>query len=230
MFQVALNFKKAEQELTELVEKDCTSPEIYNRIHDITFNYLYNVLKPGSDLYDYDVISCDIAADLYLRVINGTKIEFWLNYISKILKLYYLRNYQKQNWSVVIDTAGDNDLEQCIKQGFMDSTSCNNKIDKTLNVLYLEQFELILNKVLYNSKFGFNSKERINLQISVLLTLLKHKPVYFRIDEPLKPFINLIISQVKNEIINSGMFMQESTMDTLDLDPLQINDTDNDAY
>ena len=227
---MALNFKKAEQELNELVKRDCTSPEIYNMIHDITFNYLYNVLKPGSDLYDYEVISCDIAADLFLRVINGTKIEFWLNYISKILKLYYLRDYQKRNWSVVIDTAGDNDLEQGIKQGFMDSTSSKNKIDKTLNVLYLEQFELILNKVLYHSKFGFNSKERVNLQISVLLTLLKNKPVYFRIDEPLKPFINLIISQVKNEIINSGMFMQESTMDTLDLDPLRINEPDNDVY
>lgn len=227
---MALNFKKVEQELTELVEKDCTSPEIYNKIHDITFNYLYNVLKPGSDLYDYDVISCDIAADLYLRVINGTKIEFWLNYISKILKMYYLREYQKQNWSVVIDTAGDNTLEQSIKQGFMDSVSSKDRIDKSLNVLYLEQFELILNKVLYNSKFGFNSKERVNLQISVLLTLLKHRPVYFRIDDSLKPFINLIISQLKNEIINSGMFAHDDTMDTLDLDPLRINEPDNDAY
>ena len=227
---MALNFKKAEQELKELVERDCTSPEIYNRIHDITFNYLYNVLKPGSDLYDYEVISCDIAADLFLRVINGAKIEFWLNYISKILKMYYLREYQKQNWSVVIDTAGDNSLEQNIKQGFMDSSSSKNKIDKSLNVIYLEQFELILNKVLYSSKFGFNSKERVNLQISVLLTLLKNKPVYFRIDESLKPFINLIISQVKNEIINSGMFTYDNTMDTLDLDPLRINEPDNDTY
>ena len=88
---MALNFKQAEKELNEIVDKDCRDPKIYKYIHDITFNYLYNVLKPGSDLYDYEIISCDIAADLFMRVINGTKIEYWLNYISKILN--FIKNF-----------------------------------------------------------------------------------------------------------------------------------------
>lgn len=226
---MALNFKQAEKELNEIVDKDCRDPKIYKYIHDITFNYLYNVLKPGSDLYDYEIISCDIAADLFMRVINGTKIEYWLNYISKILKLYYLRDYQKKNWSAVIDTTGNNDLEQSIQSCCMSSTDSKESVDKTLNILYLEQFEYILNKVMYNSKFSYNSKERLNLQISVILTLVKNKPTYFHIDDSLKPFINIVISQIKNEIIHSGLFIQDNVLDTLELDPLQINDNNGDT-
>ncbi len=221
---MALNFKQTEKELTEMVEKDKDNPEIYKKIKDLTFNYLYNVLKPGSELYDYDTIACDIAADIFLRLKKGAKISYWLNYISRILKLYYLRDYQKKNWSVVIDTAGSATLEDSLQQCFVDKSVKKNPINNSLNIIYLEQFEKILNNVLYNSKFNFNSKERLNLQISILLTLLNNKITYFHIEEYLYPYIPILIAQLKTEIINSGLFIEDNVKSTLELDPLLIND------
>ena len=221
---MALNFKQTEEELTKLVNENRNNPEIYKKLHAITFNYLYNVLKPGSELYDYDTIACDIAADLFLRIRKGAKIEYWLNYISRTLKMYYLRDYQKKNWSVVIDTTGSATLEEALKQCFIDNSTNSSPINNSLNVIYLEQFEKILNKVLYNSKFNFNSKERVNLQISILLTLLKGENTYFRIEEYLYPYIPIIIAQLKTEIINSGLFIEDNVLSTLELDPLNIND------
>lgn len=222
---MALNFKQTELELTELVKKDRNNPEIYQKIKDMTFNYLYNVLKPGASLYNYDDIACDIAADLFLRIRKGANIEYWLNYISRILKLYYLRDYQKKNWSVVIDTTGSDTLAQSLKECFVDSSILNNPINSTLNIVYLEQFEKILNRVLYNTKFNYNSKNRVNLEISILLTLLKGKTTYFRLDESLHIYVNIIIAKVKSEIINSGLFISDSnSYNTLELDPLNINE------
>lgn len=222
---MALNFKQTELELTELVKRDRNNPEIYQKIKDMTFNYLYNVLKPGASLYNYDDIACDIAADLFLRIRKGANIEYWLNYISRILKLYYLRDYQKKNWSVVIDTTGSDTLAQSLKECFVDSSILNNPINSTLNIVYLEQFEKILNRVLYNTKFNYNSKNRVNLEISILLTLLKGKTTYFRLDESLHIYVNIIIAKVKSEIINSGLFISDSgSYNTLELDPLNINE------
>jgi len=221
---MALNFKQTEEELTKLVNENRNNPEIYKKLHAITFNYLYNVLKPGSELYDYDTIACDIAADLFLRIRKGAKIEYWLNYISRTLKMYYLRDYQKKNWSVVIDTTGSATLEEALKQCFIDNSTNSSPINNSLNIIYLEQFEKILNKVLYNSKFNFNSKERVNLQISILLTLLKGENTYFHIEEYLYPYIPIIIAQLKTEIINSGLFIEDNILSTLELDPLNIND------
>ena len=222
---MALNFKQTELELTELVKRDRNNPEIYQKIKDMTFNYLYNVLKPGASLYNYDDIACDIAADLFLRIRKGANIEYWLNYISRILKLYYLRDYQKKNWSVVIDTTGSDTLAQSLKECFVDSSILNNPINSTLNIVYLEQFEKILNRVLYNTKFNYNSKNRVNLEISILLTLLKGKTTYFRLDESLHIYVNIIIAKVKSEIINSGLFISDSgSYNALELDPLNINE------
>ena len=221
---MALNFKQTEEELTKLVNENRNNPEIYKKLHAITFNYLYNVLKPGSELYDYDTIACDIAADLFLRIRKGAKIEYWLNYISRTLKMYYLKDYQKKNWSVVIDTTGSATLEEALQKCFIDSSTRTNPINNSLNVIYLEQFEKILNTVLYNSKFNFNSKERLNLQISILLTLLNGKNTYFHIEEYLYPYIPILIAQLKTEIINSGLFIEDNILSTLELDPLLIND------
>lgn len=62
---MALNFKETETKLTQLCEEDSSNPEIYQLIHDLTFNYLFNVLKPGSNKYDYEMIAYDVATDIF---------------------------------------------------------------------------------------------------------------------------------------------------------------------
>ena len=221
---MALNFKQVEEELTELVKQDRTNPLIYQKLHDLAFNYLYNILKPGSNKYDYDIISYDIASDIFMRIQKGTEITYWTNYISRSLKMYYLSDYERKNWSVVINTTKDSNLEQNILEsclGIRQSDYC--QIEDKLTEIYLADFEPIIREVMDNTKFNFNSSERLNLQISVTLTLIKGKPTYFRIKEDLKPYITIIINQIKTHIIQLGLFSRQNTLEHLDITQLQFD-------
>ena len=91
---MALNFKETETKLTQLCEEDSSNPEIYQLIHDLTFNYLFNVLKPGSNKYDYEMIAYDVATDIFLRLQKGAKIEYWTNYVTDTMKL--IRSKEKE--------------------------------------------------------------------------------------------------------------------------------------
>lgn len=223
---MALNFKETETKLTQLCEEDSSNPEIYQLIHDLTFNYLFNVLKPGSNKYDYEMIAYDVATDIFLRLQKGAKIEYWTNYISRSLYMYYLSDYERKNWSVVINTTQDANLEQNILQscvGIRQSDYC--KIEDKLTELYLEEFDSIINSVMNDTKFNFNTAERLNLQISVTLTLIKNKNTYFRIPQQLYPYVNIIINQIKTQIIQLGLFSRENTLDNIDISQLQFDKT-----
>lgn len=214
MKPLALNFNQCEEELRSIIANDRNDERIYQLLHDITFNYLYNVLKPGTSLYDYDVISWDLAADIYLRIRKGTDIQYFTNYIARTLNIYYLKQYEHDNWSVIIDTSKDYDLERNIQTGCVGIRDSEySDIENILTGVYLGQFENVLNSVMRDTKFNYNSKERLNIQISILLTLLRNKPVYFHLDDSLKPYINLIIMQIKNKVVLEGICQREAMID-----------------
>lgn len=203
---MALNFKEAEEKLHQLIENDRSDENIYILLHDITFNYLFNVLNPGSIYYDYEVISWDLAADLFLRIRNGAKIDHYIGYISHILKMYYLRNYEKENWSIIIDTSNDHKLKNAIEVSCIGNRNNDYvKLENLLTGIYFTQFETILNDVIKSSKFEYISKNRLNLQISILLTLLKGQYTYFRLPEDIKPYVGVLIVQIKNKLMLEGI-------------------------
>ena len=76
-----------------------------------------------------------------------------------------------------------------------------------------------------DTKFNFNTAERLNLQISVTLTLIKNKNTYFRIPQQLYPYVNIIINQIKTQIIQLGLFSRENTLDNMDISQLQFDKT-----
>lgn len=211
-----LNFKDAEVKISALVENDCNDEQIYQLIHDIAFNYMYNVLRSGRGSYDYDMIAWDLAADLFMRIKKGAKIDHYTNYIIRLIKLSYLYAYEKNNWSVIIDTGNDVALEKAIQ------TCCvgeNNEdiinIENLLTEIYFSQFESIINGVMKNTKFEYNSSVRLNLEISVLLTLNKNEVTCFRIDTALAPYIQIIITQLKNKLILDGVCDRDTYKDII---------------
>lgn len=203
---MALNFKQTEDELTQLIQTNVNNERIYQLLHDIAFNYLYNVLKPGSIYYDYEMIACDVAADLFLRIKNGTRIEHYTSYISRILKLYYLKLYENNNWSVIIDSSNNANLEQQIQTCCMGKRNDDTAyIENILTGIYFGQFESIITETLQESKFKFVSSDRLNLELSILLTLTRKKPIYFRLKDDLKPFVQLTINKIFNKIKMNGV-------------------------
>ena len=205
-FEMALNFKQVEKELIDLVEENPNDERIYQLLHDIAFNYLYNVINPGSIYYDYDMIAWDLAADLFLRIKKGTKIKHYVSYISHTLKIYYLRNYENQNWSIIIDPASDINLDRVVQTCCVGNRNEDHtRIENVLTGIYLSQFESIITEVMNETKFDFVSKDRLNLELSVLLTLNKKKETYFRLDEHLKPYIRIVISKIKQKIMLDGI-------------------------
>ena len=61
-----------------------------------------------------------------------------------------------------------------------------------------------------STKFKYNTKERLNLEISILLTLNKGKEIYFRIGDELKPYIKFIITQIKQKMTIDGICSRET--------------------
>ena len=208
---MALNFKKADEELVQLVENNPCDERIYQLLHDITFNYLFNVLNPGSIYYDYETIAWDLAADLFLRIRKGTRISHFVSYISHVLKSYYLRYYENNNWSIIIDPAMDDNLDKAIRECCGGTKADDNdRIENVLTGIYFSQFESIIEKKKKKTKFNYTSKDRLNVEISVLLTLNKGKEIYFRIDDALRPYIRIIITKIKDKLVLDGIFDRDT--------------------
>lgn len=205
-----LNFKDAEQQLNTMVEENPNNPEICQLLHDITFNYLYNILKPGSTLYDYEMISWDLASDLFLRIRKGCKITYYVNYISHLLKINYLRSYERDNWSVIIDVGKDDKLEEAIQLCCIGNRNDDVlQIENILTGLYFEHFEGIITDIMKETKFKFCTSLRLNLELSVLLTLIRKKVICYRLDRSYTPYIHLIISKIKSKMAIDGICGRE---------------------
>ena len=57
------------------------------------------------------------------------------------------------------------------------------------------------------------------------MELIKNKNTYFRIPQQLYPYVNIIINQIKTQIIQLGLFSRENTLDNMDISQLQFDKT-----
>ena len=94
-----------EQRLTELVETDIRSGEIYELLKQLAAIWVFQN-KYVYGYSDIEAVCHDVAADTYMRVLEGrTQITKWMYYIGRSLKLSYITN-QKRIEHEVVDTEG----------------------------------------------------------------------------------------------------------------------------
>ena len=208
-----------EERLTYLTEKDPRNEEIYHLLKKLAAIYI----NQNKFTYGYNGIEdvChDVAADTWMAVLNGRKINAWIYYIGKMIKLTYVTK-QRQIEHEVIETNGDPSLRDGIKRMCASSSiSCTEEFDYMQRNLMLDCVGSMIEDVMQTTKFKKGSKEYLAIQTNVVINLLrdidKEKPIYFRIDKGLIPHVDIMIKKFKKKFRDSGF--TESIMDNVDVD------------
>lgn len=206
--------KDIEKRLNYLQETDRTSPEIYELLVELTGNMLKSqnwLLSP----IDFDNVSHDVAAELYMKVADGTyTIQFWKAMAYRLIKFTYVKKQRKVAMTQVFDTEFDPIKKEMIYQA---CASCINDNEKDMiiseNKAFLSDIRVIIENVMKESKFNPNSSEYLGLYTSVALSLLYNEDKYFHIPDKLKPYVHILSQQVKSQIADSGMFNMDAQYD-----------------
>lgn len=205
------NIVNIEERLTWLAENDPRSDEMYTLLKKLAYIYI----NQNKFLYGYNGVEdvChDVAADLQMKVIEGkAQVKVWMYYIGQMIKLSYVPN-QKELEHEVIDVNGNPVLQDNIR--LMSSgayTSFINDFDTMERNLLLENVGYLISDTMKQIKFKPGSREYNAIYNNVCLNIVREldgeKPIYFRIEEHIIPFVDVAIEQFKKNFRNSG-FME----------------------
>lgn len=218
-----------EKRITELVETDIMNEEIYILLKKLAYIYI----NQNKFVYGYNGVEdvChDVAADVWLAVINGRIIKSWMYYIGKMIKMSYVSNQRKIEHEV-IDTEYDPSYKHNIKVMCTGSSlSCIKDFDDMERNLVLDNVAGMILKTMSKTKFKSGTKEYLDLYTNVCINLVREldneEYIYFRIDDNIKPYVQIVIEQFKKDFRNSGF--TESIADNVD-DDLEMLITSDEA-
>ena len=208
-----------EKRLTYLVENDVNNEEIY-----ILLKKLANIyINQNKYVYGYSGVEdvChDVAADLWMSILQGRRVNAWIYYIGKMIKLTYVKK-QKELEHEIIDTRGDPIAKDSIKRMCAASAiSCFSDFEDMSKNLFLDGVSELLEKTMSHTKFKKGSKDWLSLYTNLTLSLCNElenkKQTYFRLPDHLKPYVETVKEQYKKLFRNSGF--NENLIDNIDLD------------
>ena len=196
-----------ESRLDELVKTDIRNEEIYTILNNLAHIYI-NQNKFYFGYNGIDEVCHDVAADVWMSVIEGRIIKSWMYYIGKMLKLSYIPS-QKSLEHEIIDVNGDPDLSDTIKQMCAGSSmSFTREFDDMERNLMLDNIGSMIYNTMHHTKFKPKTKEFLLLSCNVSLNLyndlLGYEYEYFRLPDTLKPYVGIVIEQFKKDFRNSG--------------------------
>lgn len=208
-----------EERLTWLSENDPRSEEMYTLLKKLAYIYV----NQNKFVYGYNGVEdvChDVAADVQMMVIEGKRINAWMYYLGKMIKLTYV-SAQKRLEHEVIEVNYDPELKDTLKRMSAGSAlSCKNDFDTVQRNLFLENAEYLLKETMESTKFSKGTKEWVSIYNNLALNLVREldgeAPTYFRLEASLQPHVTLAMNQFKKKFRNSG-FM-ESLYDNVDED------------
>ena len=196
-----------EARLTELVETDIYNGEIYELLKQLAFIWVFQN-KYTYGYSDIESVCHDVAADTYVRVLEGrTEITKWMYYIGRSLKLSYVAN-QKKVEHEVFDTNGNPQLREAVITMCAGSAkSISNTFTAVQKVTFLENIDALIRKAVSTTKFKRYSKEWWQIYTSVCISLNNNKIVYFRVDDKLKPYVQYVYDKFK-DMFSKSEFME----------------------
>lgn len=202
-----------EKRLTALQDSDPTNPEIYDLLVKLTGNLIISQ-KWNMSPADFDCVTHDVAADMFLKVSSGYYIRVWKAFCYRLIKFCYIPKQRKITGHQIFDTRFDPLCREAIINTFVSSGQNFTRETRVIeNKTLLHNLHNVVVSVLNNSKYANKPFERMNLDISISLSLLNKKLVYFHLSDDLKPMLNMYVTQVR-EIIMGDIFI----MDNDDLD------------
>lgn len=205
-----------EKKLTKLQDEDPTNPEIYNLLVKLIRNMLISqnwLLSP----MDFDNVVHDTAADIFMKVYNRVyHVELWRALAYRMLKLTYVKKQREISFSQVFETNNDPIVKEKI---YNTCASYINDSEKEFaiaeNKAYLRDMRKIIKQTLDESKFDENSVEYLSIYMSVCLSLLYNRDVYFHVSDAYKPFVHILSQNVKQKFSESDFFSISRKYDIL---------------
>lgn len=215
--------KKIEDRLNYLVEFDIKNPQIYELLKQLASIFIYQN-KYMYGYHDIQEVCHDVASDLYMKVLKGTRVKAWIYYIGTCIKRSYVPNQRKVEHEI-IDTSGNPALKNAVTNMCTSATqSIISDMDHLQRSLFLDNIDNLIRVTLSHTKFKSTSLEWLSLYTNVSLNLYRiitttqktFEYSYLRLENHLKPYVKIIINQFYKEFLCSE-FMQ-SIMDTVSED------------
>ena len=182
------------------VAEDLNNPEIYNNLQRMILMFLQRK-KVCHCLKDYEDMSYLLAGDVYMKILGGEKIGYFLGYLEKVYRKY-AQQYYKDHSSEFIYYDDSDDFADTVFNQFShyDYDCVNNKI-------YLEKIWKVIDQVMASScKYDRMSRAYLNLRLSLVLSLLRGRETCFHLEPDQKFYLKFIMTNfcsiIKKEAIS----------------------------
>lgn len=192
-----------EKRLNKLQDEDPTNPEIYDLLVMLTGNLIMSQ-KWNMSPADFDCVTHDVATDMFLKVSQGYGIRVWRAFCYRLMKFCYIPKQRKLTNHQVYNTNFDPLAKEAIINTFISSGTSFSRDVKSLETRsLLSNIHSIIDEVLNNSKYANKPKERLALDISISLSLIHKKLVYFHLSDDLKLLLNMYVTKVKEILLDN---------------------------
>ena len=187
-----------EQTIKDLVKKDRNNPEIYSLLQEMILMFLRRKKSPGGP-QEVEEVSYTMAGDIYLKIINGEDINYFLGYFDKKYKEYFKDYYESGRYTEPYDPS-INDKE------VLRRSSGSQEFSKVINKLYLKDIGKIVDKVMEKScKYKYQSKEYLNLKLSLMISILRNTKFEFHLNQEQSFYLKLLIVAFYEEVKKEGL-------------------------
>lgn len=192
-----------EQSLKSRMTKDITDPQIYTDLQEMILMFLRR--KHATRCYkDSEDLSHIIAGDLYIQLINKElNVEYYLGYLDKIYHSYVRDFYGESLDELPFDPSIDVNAEILGHPSTYDFVYARDKI-------YLQDIGKVIEYFLdrtckYSEMSVYN-----NLEISLLLSVLRGRLVNFRLTDEQFIYLRLLVVRFYQEVKVNGFEIESS--------------------
>ena len=187
-----------ESSIKSRIRESKDDPEIYNLLQKMTFMFLARK-KACKNEKDREDISFIIAGDLYMRILDGEEFSYYLGYLEKIYREYLCKFYEGYNNHLPLDPSIDANHELLGSPTLFDYYRLNNQI-------YLKEIYRVIDELMDETcKYKPQTKEYLNLKISLILSLIRGETSFFHLGEEQKFYLKFLVVKFYDKVRNEGL-------------------------
>lgn len=206
-----------ENEIKAMIAEDVNNPKIYDKIYRLVYLYLKRKHLLSYE-QDYVEVAHIGATDLYLKAYKGNPVYSWLGYISLAYRAY-IRQYRKLYRSEIIDTTGNDELQEAIIN--MSSASMRQEerdYEKTLNQIYISNINSTIIEILEYSKYFEYTSRYYNAMLTIIISIIKGRYTPYHQLEGDIAYTHILYIEATDAIIsNIGISNKQSSDDISEL-------------
>lgn len=187
-----------ESEIRKLVESNPQDPEIYNKLQEMVRMFLLRK-KASDSSREIEEVSYTIAGDMFMQIINGEKIDYYLGYLDKIYRPYFKDYYDSRKYLEPYDPSLDG-------KRVLRRFTTTQDYSKVVNKVYFEEVDKIIDQVMEKCcKYRKGTSTYLNLKLSIILSLRSGSLVPFHLSKEESFYLRILVISLYRKIRKSGV-------------------------